>query len=74
MNPTGSLNNDVSKPINDSYNTSNSFGVWYGGSGGATLRGGLWASNLIAGVFMVNLNFDASTSALDKGFRCVYRP
>lgn len=74
VNPTGSLKNDDYKPNNDSYNTSNSFGVWYGGSGGATLRGGLWASNLIAGVFMVNLNFDASTSALDKGFRCVYRP
>lgn len=73
-NPTGSLALDDYKPINDSYNSTNSFGKWLGGSGGATLRGGTSDVDEEAGVFNLLLAVNSSSTSVHFGFRCVYRP
>ena len=75
VNPTGSLMLDDYKPNNDTYNsTSNSFGMWYGGSGGAALRGGDWFVGSVAGAFTLGLSYGPSDSGAFLGFRCSYRP
>ena len=50
------------------------FGRFYGGSGGAALRGGNWDGGSRAGAFTLNLNTSTTDSGTDLGFRCVYRP
>lgn len=60
----------------ENYNWS-SFGVgeFYGGLGGAALRGGKWnTTNARAGIFTLRLLYSANDSEEDIGFRCVYRP
>ncbi|MBY0314699.1 MAG: hypothetical protein K2Q26_04225 [Bdellovibrionales bacterium] len=49
-------------------------GQWYGDSGGVLRRGGsfnFWSGN---GIYSLGLSANASTTAADSGFRCVYRP
>lgn len=73
--PKGSLLLDDYKPNNDTYNsTNNSFGIWYGGSGGAALRGGSWSSGSFAGAFALDLYNAPTNSNTRIGFRCSYRP
>ena len=70
---TGSLLNDDFLP-NGAYTSTNSFGQWYGGSGGAALRGGYWYNGALAGAFALGLVSDPSFSNSSVGFRCSYRP
>lgn len=56
------------------YTSTQQAGRWYGGSGGAALRGGDWYSGASAGAFALNLNFAPSITNAAFGFRCVYRP
>ncbi len=50
-------------------------GEFYGGMGGAALRGGKWnTTNAKAGIFTLRLLYSANDSEEDIGFRCVYRP
>jgi hypothetical protein len=55
------------------YTSSQSFGQWYGGISGATVRGGHWISFTAAGAFMLDLSTGSAALFL-TGFRCVYRP
>lgn len=56
------------------YTLSQSFGRWYGGSGGAAARGGLWDTGTISGAFSLGLNLGPTFTDVALGFRCVYRP
>jgi hypothetical protein len=50
------------------------FGRFYGGSGGAAVRGNAWYGGSNAGAFTLTLNMTTTLSGADMGFRCVYRP
>ena len=56
------------------YGSAQSFGRWFGGAGGAALRGGVWSNGTDAGAFAVYLTFGPSNMFPSFGFRCVYRP
>jgi hypothetical protein len=56
------------------YTSSQSFGQWYGGSGGAALRGGDWGNGAYAGAFTLYLSSSTADTSTNIGFRCVYRP
>lgn len=56
------------------YTSTQNFGKWLGGSGGAALRGGVWFDGSNAGVFALYLSLGSGSSGGDVGFRCVYRP
>ncbi|MFP5458062.1 MAG: beta strand repeat-containing protein, partial [Bacteriovoracia bacterium] len=49
-------------------------GVFFGGAGGAALRGGNWSSANSAGAFSLFLSNSTSTAGTPFGFRCVMRP
>jgi hypothetical protein len=70
---TGSLLNGDFLP-DGAYTSANSFGQWYGGSGGAEFRGGHWNAGTLAGAFTLVLSGGPSFSAPVIGFRCSYRP
>jgi hypothetical protein len=70
----GSLTNEDYKPENLTYTSVHGMGRWYGGSGGATLRGGFWSEGLFAGAFSLILFRDTLGSLAFTGFRCSYRP
>ena len=61
-------------PINSLYDSSNGFGLFNGGSGGAAFRGGDYNGNAEVGIYTLNLYENTSTKYIDIGFRCVYRP
>jgi hypothetical protein len=65
---------DFYMPANSSYTSAQNIGRFYGGSGGAALRGGNWSNGSLAGPFLLLLHLDASYSASSLGFRCVWRP
>ena len=50
------------------------FGRFYGGSGGAAIRGGYWQSGFYAGAFALDLSPSTTLTSAYVGFRCVYRP
>jgi formylglycine-generating enzyme required for sulfatase activity len=50
------------------------FGRFYGGSGGAALRGGDWRIGSNAGAFTLYLSYSTTNTNTTVGFRCVYRP
>jgi len=56
------------------YTSTQQAGRWYGGSGGAALRGGYWSSGTYAGAFALNLGVAPTNTSTNVGFRCVYRP
>jgi len=56
------------------YTSTQQAGRWYGGSGGAALRGGDWADGTSAGAFALYLNVAPAHTYTFIGFRCVYRP
>ncbi|MFT6633400.1 MAG: sulfatase activating formylglycine-generating enzyme [Bacteriovoracaceae bacterium] len=59
---------------NGGYTRTEGVGYYFGGSGGAALRGGSWDNSTLAGAFTLYL-FDSPTITLtDIGFRCVFRP
>ena len=62
---------------NGSYTRTEGTGFFYGGSGGAALRGGYWSNTTYAGAFSLSLNstpLSPSTIGSRIGFRCVFRP
>ncbi len=61
-------------PTNTSFNSSQSMGQFYGGAGGAALRGGSWGYGTDAGAFALSLDGSSGDSGTDIGFRCVFRP
>ncbi len=56
------------------YTSTQQAGRWYGGSGGAALRGGYWNHGTNAGAFALVLGNSSSGTLAYIGFRCVYRP
>jgi formylglycine-generating enzyme required for sulfatase activity len=56
------------------YNANYGLGLFYGGAGGAALRGGDWSNGTGAGAFTLSLFFAPSDAYTSVGFRCVYRP
>ena len=61
-------------PSHPAYGTSQGMGRFYGGTGGAALRGGYWYSGAGGGAFALGLNYSPSDTSAGFGFRCVYRP
>ncbi len=59
---------------NGSYDATHGFGVFYGGPGGAALRGSYWVDASSVGILALNLFYDPPSTNYDAGFRCVYRP
>jgi len=49
-------------------------GSFFGGTGGAAIRGGVWGSGSTSGAFALSLGLNESHSYSNIGFRCVYRP
>jgi hypothetical protein len=68
----GSLLNDDFLP-DGAYTSNNSFGQWYGGTGGTPIRGGAWAYEVGAGVFSLSLASITTFASPVVGFRCSYR-
>ncbi len=59
---------------NGTYTSTEGVGQFFGGSGGAALRGGFWGNDTYAGAFTLSL-FNSPTDTGDGiGFRCVFRP
>ncbi|PIP94057.1 MAG: hypothetical protein COW78_12075 [Bdellovibrio sp. CG22_combo_CG10-13_8_21_14_all_39_27] len=56
------------------YTSTQQAGRWYGGSGGAALRGGYWGNGTNAGAFALSLLNAPTLTGTSIGFRCVYRP
>ena len=71
----GSLSANDYRPFNASYDSTNSFGQWFGGTNGAAIRGGGFSDDggVSAGVFTLNLSEAQSYTSSGLGFRCVYR-
>lgn len=59
---------------NGAYTSVQGVGQFYGGSGGAALRGGFWSSSTFAGAFTLSLGSSPTHANSSFGFRCVYRP
>ena len=57
-----------------SYTSEEGMGRWYGGYGGAAIRGGRWNLNTYAGVFYLSLYHAPTNWEAYIGFRCVFRP
>ena len=66
------------RPLNPenrtAYNSGHGLGMFFGGSGGAALRGGGYDSHTQSGAFGLYLNYSQSNTNNRVGFRCVYRP
>ncbi len=60
-------------PGNPSYSSEQGLGQFFGGNGGAALRGGSWRSCSVGGIYTMFLNFSPSTALGTTGFRCVWR-
>lgn len=62
-------------PSDSTFNANFGMGrVFTGTSGGAAVRGGIYAYGAYAGVFALGLSYTSTGSGGDIGFRCVYRP
>ena len=55
------------------YDTNYGLGRFWGGAGGATVRGGSWSHGGNSGIFALYLGLPSGTFATSRGFRCVYR-
>lgn len=55
------------------YNSNFGLGQFFGGVGGAAVRGGHYNTGTFSGVFMLHLDSNGDPS-VSTGFRCVYRP
>lgn len=56
---------------------SNGIGAYWAGnnsSGGFAVRSGAWDTGMDAGAFLLALSNDSTSSSMNDGFRCVYRP
>ena len=72
LNCSGLVANDY-LPINLSYdNTTKGIGLFFGGSNGATMRGGSSASTDKTAIYSLLFYFDTSYTSTYGGFRCVY--
>jgi len=67
------LNVDDYKPTSG-FESTQGVGMWWGGTGGAMLRGGSWGNSSGSGAYAVDLPFAASHQGTYTGFRCVYQP
>lgn len=56
------------------YDSSQSFGQWYGSAQGGPIRGGAYNRNAISGILAINFDANLSTGYVTTGFRCVYIP
>lgn len=68
--------NAIKSYWNDNWNSAQNVGLYYAGvnsSGGAFKRGGGFNNTTAAGVFTLNLNGLATSTAADLGYRCVKR-
>lgn len=64
--------NDIS--TSGGYSSTQQLGRWYGGTGSAAHRGGMWNYGANAGAFTLELNDGPTYMDSSLGFRCVYRP
>lgn len=62
------------RPSNPAYNSTQGVGQFYGGSGGAALRGAFWNFGSRSGAFALNLSSGTADVFSSNGFRCVWRP
>jgi formylglycine-generating enzyme required for sulfatase activity len=56
------------------YNRNYGLGYFYGGAGGAAVRGGYWGNGAGAGAFTLDLSSVPGHASAGVGFRCVFRP
>ncbi len=57
------------------YNSNHGMGQWYGSTGGAAARGGVYnAGSSVSGLYGIILHNNAAYSDGGFGFRCVWRP
>ena len=70
----GALLSNQVFPATSNGSSVEAFGRFYGGSGGAALRGGAWVHGTYAGAFTLNLYNSTASTHTNVGFRCVYRP
>ncbi len=61
-------------PFITNLTSTNGIGRFWGGPGGAALRGGHWYNGSSAGAFTLNLHDSTTDTHTVIGFRCVYRP
>ncbi len=62
-------------PLNiNPYDSSYGLGLFFGGSGGALMRGGISSGGVNTGIFSIDLGYLSSQQSSVIGFRCVYRP
>ena len=75
--PTDEMNPETWQPSNASYDSNQGVGQYHAGpnsSGGAAFRGGRYDDGIYTGIYALFIKRDSSTSGVDIGFRCVYRP
>lgn len=70
----GFLTDEDYLPTIGTYDSNDGVGKFYGGIGGAALRGGVWAADLNAGLFTLRLSYDQTFTDNGTGFRCVFVP
>ena len=70
----GALLSNQVFPATSNGSSVEAFGRFYGGSGGAALRGGHWNAGSYAGAFTLYLYSSTTHTSTGIGFRCVYRP
>ena len=68
------LSTNLYLPISSPALASKGLGFFYGGSGGAAIRGGNWSSGNSAGAFALFMANSTTSSGSPFGFRCVWRP
>ncbi len=69
------ISSEEYSPITEAMtSTDNGVGRFYGGTGGAAVRGGAWSSTINSGVFALYLKNRPTAVMNSVGFRCVYRP
>lgn len=73
-NTLSATNRKILGPSEPTWTSAQGVGQVYGGSGGAVDRSGYWDYGDHAGVFLVNLDHEATYASPTFGFRCVYVP
>jgi hypothetical protein len=62
-------------PMNiNPYDSTYGLGMFFGGNGGALIRGGISSGGMNTGIFSMDLSFLSHQQNPVTGFRCVYRP
>lgn len=70
----GALAADSYMPSNSTFTSTHNIGRFYGGSGGAAVRGGSYSNGTDSGAFTLHVALGPSDSNNVVGFRCVFRP